>query len=157
MKTDFKVIAALPEKFQHLFAMNEAELANLGARRMTVDHKPGFPCRVSLQDAEIGETVILTTFAHHEVNSPYQSSGPVFVRERVPAASMAINEVPDMLKERLLSIRAYNESGMMVGATVVEGQATETVIRQFFEQIEVAYLHVHNANPGCFNCTVERA
>lgn len=36
---------------------------------MIVDKKPGFPCRVSLTDADLGETVLLVPFHHHEVSS----------------------------------------------------------------------------------------
>jgi hypothetical protein len=29
-------------------------------------------------------------------------------------------------------------------------------INSFFENPEISYIHIHNANPGCFNCSVER-
>jgi hypothetical protein len=81
MRTDFQFVALPIERFRSLFSMNDAELASIDARRMTVDVYPGLPCRVSLIDAAIGERVILTHFQHHAANSPYQSTGPIFVRE----------------------------------------------------------------------------
>ena len=157
MRTDFQFVALPVEHFTQLFSMNDAELASVGARRMTVDEQPGFPCRVSLVDAPVGERVILTHFQHHEANSPYQSSGPIFVREMAQIAEPEINKIPRMFDHRLLSIRAYDESALMKSARVLEGRALEENIRNLFTDEAVSYLHIHNAAPGCFNCTVRRA
>jgi hypothetical protein len=124
---------------------------------MTVDESPGYPCRVSLEDASVGEQVILTPFVHHNVDSPYRSSGPVFVREAAREAEPRENEIPELLRHRELSVRAYDQSGMMVDAAVVRGSKLEGYIHRSFESEEVGYLHIHNAGPGCFNCVVERA
>jgi hypothetical protein len=156
MLSDFQFVALPIENFTHLFSMNDAELAVHGARRMTVDESPGYPCRVSLLDASIGERVILTPFRHHEVNSPYQSAGPIFVREVAQTARPKLNEIPKMFHHRLLSVRAYDEAAMMRSARVVEGRALEETIRDFFANQTIYYLHIHNAAPGCFNCLVQR-
>lgn len=157
MRTDFQFVALPVEHFTHLFSMNNAELASLGARRMTVDTQPGFPCRVSLMDAPVDERVILTHFQHQEANSPYQSSGPIFVREMAQTANPEVNEIPLMFNHRLLSVRAYDEAAIMKSARVVEGRTLEGTIRDFFTDEAISYLHIHNAAPGCFNCTVQRA
>lgn len=155
--TDFQVVALPAEAFVELLALTDDELRARNGRRMVVDHKPGFPCRVSLEDAEIGEEVILVEFTHHDVDSPYRASGPIFVRAKGETATPAVNEIPEMLSKRLLSVRAYNARGNMRDAVVVEGAELEAQIRKFFEDERVEYLHVHNAGPGCFNCRVERA
>jgi len=156
MTTDFQFVALPVENFSHLFSMSDAELASLGARRMTVDAHPGFPCRVSLMDAPIGERVILTHFQHHPANSPYQSTGPIFVRELAQSAKPEVNEIPIMFHHRLLSVRAYDETAMMKAARVVEGTTLKEAIRDFFTNEAISYLQIHNAAPGCFNCTVQR-
>ena len=158
MRTDFQFVALPVEPFIHLFSMNDAELASFDARRMTVDAHPGFPCRVSLMDAApLGERVILTHFKHHEASSPYQSTGPIFVREVAQTAQPEVNEIPRMFNHRLLSVRAYDQAAMMNAARVVEGSALEETIRGFFTNEAISYLHIHNAAPGCFNCKVKRA
>jgi hypothetical protein len=157
MPSDFQFVGLPVEHFTHLFSMNDAELMSLGVRRMTVDAQPGFPCRVSLVDASVGERVILTNFRHHEANSPYQSSGPIFVREKAHTGKPVVNEIPLMFEHRLLSVRAYDEAAMMQAARVVEGRSLEETIRDFFVNEAISYLHIHNAAPGCFNCTVQRA
>lgn len=157
MSDSFQFVALPAERFAPLFELSDAELAALGARRMIVDGKPGFPCRVSLVDAEIGETVVLLSYAHHDVDTPYRASGPIFVRRGAATARLAAGEIPGLLGHRQLSLRAYDRAAMMVASEVVEGRDLETAIRRFFADRRVDYLHVHNAKPGCFNCRVERA
>lgn len=155
--TDFKVVALPAEDFGDLLAMPDVELRANRGRRMVVDHKPGFPCRVSLVDAEIGEEVILVDYTHHDADSPYRASGPIFVRAKAETARPDVNEIPEMLSTRLLSVRAYDDRGMMRDAEIVEGADLAGHIRASFADDRVAYLHLHNARPGCFNCRVERA
>jgi hypothetical protein len=157
MRLDFQFVALPIENFSHLFSMTDAELVSHEARRVNVDSHPGYPCRVSLIDASIGERVILMPFRHHNVISPYQSAGPIFVRENAQPAKPRINEIPAMFHHRLLSIRAFDEAAMMKDARVVEGKCLEETIRDFFTTGSISYLHIHNAGPGCFNCRVQRA
>jgi hypothetical protein len=157
MDSSFQFIALPSEQFESLFSQSDAELQAIGVRRIIVDEKPGFPCRVSLADAEVGETVLLLSFTHHDVSSPYRSSGPIFVRRGAKTAKPAVNEIPAMFWHRLLSIRAYDAAAMQVGAEVVTGSELEGTIRHFFANESVSYLHIHNAKPGCYNCCVVRA
>jgi hypothetical protein len=143
--------------FAPLFALDDASLAEKGFKRMVVDEKPGFPCRITLEDAEPGERVLLVTYAHQEAHSPYKSSGAIFVRENAREAFDRVDEVPPVLRGRLLSLRAYDEAGMMLDAELVEGKEIETLLERFFASEATAYVHVHNARRGCFACAVERA
>ena len=157
MNTSFQFIALPSEQFAPLFNKSDAELQPINARRMVVDQKPGYPCRVSLADAEVGETVLLVQFNHHDVTSPYRASGPIFVRRGVKTASPLVDEIPAMFRHRLLSIRGYDAAAMLVAAEVVNGSELEDAIRRLFAGEKVSYLHIHNAGPGCYNCRVVRA
>jgi hypothetical protein len=157
MTSDFQFVAIPRERFAPLFSMSDAALASRGAQRIIVDKNPGYPCRVSLMDVAIGENVILTPFEHHDVDSPYQSKGPIFVCEAALTAKPNVNEIPFMFHHRLISIRAYTDNAMMRVAKVVEGSGLKDTIKQIFTDKDIAYLHLHNAAPGCFNCLVERA
>jgi len=157
MMTDFLVKPLEQANFEQLFNKDEQQLAQLNAKWLVADAKPGYPCRVSLQEAEEGERVLLVPFNYHDVNSPYQASGPIFVRENAQVAEMKVNQIPEILTARLLSVRAYSQDSMMLNATTVQGKALTNTIRDLFENSEVSYLQIHNANPGCFNCTVYRA
>jgi Protein of unknown function (DUF1203) len=155
--TSFRIVALPLEAFVHLFGKDDSDLTAQGARRCIADAKPGFPCRVSLVDAEPGERVILLPFQHHDVAAPYRASGPIYVREQATQALPDINEVPEAIRGRLLSVRAYDPSGFMIGAEVTEGRELEDKIARFLADPGVAYLHLHNARPGCYSCRVERA
>ena len=153
----FRIEGLAPDAFQPLFSLDDEALAARGARRQIADHKPGFPCRVSLADAEPGEEVILLNWEHHPVDSPYRGSGPVYVRRSAESAFRGRpGEVPAMLSGRLLSVRAYDSAGMMRSADVCDGQQLEGTISRLFDEPSAAYLHVHNAKPGCFVCRVDR-
>ncbi len=150
-------ISALPaEPFEHLLDQTDDALRAHGARRMVVDECPGFPCRVSLEDAAVGESVLLLNYEHQQAASPYQSSHAIFVRERAVQAQLQPNEVPHQLRRRLLSIRAFDTKGMMIDADVVEGVKFEAVVEWMFANQSVSYLHVHNAKPGCYAARVDR-
>jgi hypothetical protein len=151
-------IKALPlAPFAALFSMSNDELRRHGAVRRVVDSKPGFPCRVSLEDAEIGERMLLVNFEHQGADSPYRSRHAVFVRENAVEAHPAPGEVPAALRRRLLSVRAYDAQGMMAEADVVEGEHLEPVIHRMLGNPHIAYLHLHNAKPGCYAARVDRA
>ena len=156
MTTNFKLKSLEDTEFADIFELNNLELEKIGAIRMTVDEFPGFPCRVSLQDAEIGEEVILLPYQHHKTNSPYQANGPIFVRKIAKTATLETNEIPKMFNHRLLSLRGFDKNGIMKDASVTEGQNLKEQIIQTFENEDVNYIHIHNAKPGCYNCVVER-
>jgi hypothetical protein len=156
MKTNFRIVGLPLAQFEPLFSLDNNELAQKGARRLIVDAKPGFPCRVSLQDAEIGERVILVPFVHHDVESPYRASGPIFVRETAKEIQPAPGEIPDVVAGRIISVRAYNDKGMMANAAVTPGKELESQIENFLGDAQISYLHLHNAGAGCYSCRVER-
>ena len=153
---EFQISGLKREQFQELLDLNEDALVARGAKRYVADTKPGFPCRVSLRDADLGERVILLPFQHQPGRSPYRGSGPIFVRENSAEASLEPNEVPEVLRTRLLSLRAYDANDMMVNADVVDGADVESILQRFLDNAAVSYVHVHFARPGCFACRVDR-
>jgi len=157
MKTPFQFIALPYDRFANLFNKNNEELRAVGALWKVVDQKPGYPCRVSLTDAEVGERVLLVQFTHHDVSSPYHASGAIYVRQNARSATPAVNEIPFMFTHRLLAVRGYDEVGMLVDSEVVNGSELADAIVRFFTDKNISYLHLHNAAPGCYNCSVVRA
>jgi len=158
LKTHALQFSALPmEKFAPLFALSDAELAARGMRRVVADSNPGFPCRVSLVDAQPGETLILLNFLHHDVAGPYCASGPIYVREHATPPALAAGELPEVVRHRLLSLRGYDATGMLLEADVVEGSGLAARAASLFTDPELAYIHVHNAKPGCYSCRIDRA
>lgn len=153
---DFRISGVPAEMFRPLFDLDEIDLALMGAKRYVADAKPGFPCRVSLADAEIGETLILTPYLHQPGPGPYLASGPIFVRRDAPAARPEPGEIPAALRARLISVRAYDAHHLMTEAEIVEGTRLGDHIRRLFQDPDISYLHLHYARPGCFACRADR-
>jgi hypothetical protein len=146
-----------PALFEGYFDLDDAELARRGMRRVRVDAPVGYPCRVTLEDAPVGEEVLLLPFTHQDSASPYRASGPIFVRRGIAEARRIEGSLPPYLTNRLLSVRAYDDADMMVAAEVVEGAQADPLFRSLLARPDVGYLHVHFAKRGCFGVRVERA
>ncbi len=157
---DFRISGLPAGPFQGYFTMSDADLLRHGARRVMASEadRPFMPpCRVSLRDAKPGEVSILLHYPHLDrAHSPYRASGPIFVREGVTETAGFLNHVPAQQRIRLLSVRAYDASGMMVDADVLPGTALEEGISRFFARHEVVFLHAHNARRGCYSCRIDR-
>jgi hypothetical protein len=156
MQTPFVVTGIDAAPLAHLFGKTDAELRALGARRMLAQADSGFPCRVSLREAAPGQAVILAPFEHQSAHSPYRASGPIFVIEGSSSVAWFENEIPPVVRTRLMSVRAYDAGDLIVDAEVVEGAAIEPVIARMLADARVRYLHLHNARRGCYSCRVDR-
>jgi len=149
-------ISGLPaEPFAHLFQLSAEDLAARGTLRMTAGES-GFPCRIGLTDAEPGQTVLLTHYEHHPVDSPFRSSYAIYVREGETTYD-EVDQIPEQLRKRLLSVRAFDGRGMLLDADVVDGRELEGTIGRLFSNERATYLHVHYAKPGCYAARVDRA
>jgi Protein of unknown function (DUF1203) len=153
----FKVVALPAELFKPLYGLSDEELAARGVEVKTVDETPGFPCRVSLRDAPVGARMLLLNFEHQPARTPYRSSHAIFVEDGAEEAYPEPGEVPEVLARRLLSIRAFDERGTMLDATVVNGREAAPLFERLLAAPGTAYLHVHNAGRGCYAARVERA
>jgi len=153
---EYQISALSDNEFSHLVGLDDESLESHCAKRMQVDVKPGFPCRLTLEDAEVGESVLLVNYEHLSVDSPYRSAHAIFVREGARTCPTFVNEIPEQLKIRLLSIRAFDANGMMIDADVVHGKECAPVIQRLLENRSTSYLHIHNAKPGCFAARVDR-
>jgi hypothetical protein len=154
--SSFQLISLSPEPFSHLFSLSAEQLAPLGIVRVTADAKPGFPCRISLEDAEPGNELLLLHHEHQPAASPYRASGPIYVRAGSQQANLQPGEIPPYVSLRQISVRAYDARHMMVGADVCPGDEVAKAIQHQFSDPMVSYIHLHNAKRGCFSCRVER-
>ncbi|MFT3807670.1 DUF1203 domain-containing protein [Arenimonas sp.] len=152
----FRIQGLAPAPFQHLYDLDDGRLAELGVKRMTVDSHPGYPDRIGLCDVPVGETVLLLNHVHQPADTPYRASHAIFVREGAREAAVAIDTVPDALRHRIISLRAFDANHMMVDADLVEGRDLGERIEGFFANPEVSYLQAHYAKRGCYAARVER-
>ena len=152
----FRITGLSPEPFRHLYGLSDQELARHGVRRCIADKNHGFPDRVEMRDASIGESLLLLNHVCQPADTPYRASHAIFVRVGAEHAYDRVGEVPQVLRTRLLSLRAYDAEGMMLDAEVVDGQHIEPVIERLFAFSQVAYIHAHNARRGCYAGRIDR-
>jgi len=150
-------ISGLPATpFADLFSMSDQQLVQRAAVRRIAASKPGFPCRISLTDAEVGDEVILVHYEHHAVASPFRASHAIYVRNGEQQYD-AVDRIPPMLRSRLLSVRAFDADGMLADADIADGAELEGLIERQFTHARAQYLHIHFARPGCYAARVDRA
>lgn len=161
MPVDFQISGLNPQPFAHLRGLSDDALVPHHVVRYVADAKPGFPDRVLMRDAEPGERLLLVNHEHLPVDSPYRSRHAIFVLEDALAGGSApyraVNEVPDVLRPRLLSLRAFDARHMIVDADVVDGRQVEALIERLLSHDEVRYIHAHFAKRGCYAGLIERA
>jgi hypothetical protein len=121
------------------------------------DEHPGFPCRQCLNDAEIGEELLLVSYDPFTIDSPYRSASPIFLH-RAPCAPPADRQtLPRQLTSRLLSVRSFDARALMIDAAVVPGDELADTLTRFLENEDADHVDVYNASRGCWAVRVERA
>jgi hypothetical protein len=153
----YRISGLDPAPFQPLFGLSQAELRAHGAERHVATTKPGFPDRIELRDAEPGETLLLLNYEHQPAPTPYRASHAIFVREGAAVAFASPGVVPEALRIRQISLRAFDDLGSMIDADLIDGRELETSIQKLFHDPAVAYLHAHYAKRGCYAARVDRA
>ena len=154
---DYRITGLSPELFEPFFGLSDVELAWHGAARVLVDEKPGYPDRIELRDAEPGESVLLVNFTHLPVQGPYRSSYAVYVLEGSRSRYDRVNEIPEVFRPRVLSLRAFDRHDMLREADLAPGTAAESLIERMLGHPHTAYIHAHYAKPGCYAARIERA
>ena len=145
-----------PAPYLHLFGLPDEQLSSRSVVRMSVTAKPSFPCRVSLEDREIGEKVLLLNHVSHDVANPYRASHAIFVGEDIDQAAQYVDEVPPTFEGRFLSLRGFDSEGMMSDAILANPGEAEKAIRNLFDNPAIIMIHAHNATRGCFAAKIER-
>ena len=153
----YRITGLDPAPYKPLFGLSDEELAKLGVVRMTVIQKPSFPCRISLTDRDIGETVLLLNHVSHDIANPYRASHAIFVTEGAEQPATFADEIPPVFETRVLSLRGFDGDGMMADAVLTQPGEADAGIRKLFANPEIAAIHAHNATRGCFSAKIERA
>ncbi len=154
---NFHIQGLDPAPFIPLYGLPSEELAQRGIERVVAESSPGYPDRIELRDAERGERLLLLNHEHLPHATPYRSRHAIFVRESAETPFDAINTVPDVLRRRMLSLRAFDARGHMLDADLVEGAQAEALIERLFANPAVDFIHAHFAKRGCFAATIRRA
>jgi hypothetical protein len=151
----YRITGIDPAPYRHLYELSDEELATQGVVRMTVTDTT-FPCRVSLTDRDIGETVLLVNHVSHDVANPYRASHAIFVTQGAEEPAEFIDRVPPVFEPRILSLRGFDKDGMMEEAILAQPGEADVAIRKLFDNPAIDTIHAHNATRGCFAAKIER-
>ena len=132
------------------------QLRRRGGPLFVANSYPGFPCRQCLRDADVGDELILVSYDPFRTDSPYRCSSPIFLHAHDCAAQRDTSDLPEQIRRRTLSVRAFDANAMMLSAKVVEGSALPDLIETLFTDEHVDHIHVHNAGPGCWATRIDR-
>jgi len=152
------IVTGLPiETFEPLFGLADDALAERGAIRVVADDGR-YPCRVTLEDAPAGQSLLLVNYQHQDAPTPYRANYAIFVSEAArETRRLGAGELPPVLRGRPIAVRAFDEAGMLIGAELALADDVETAIGRRFSDPAAAYLHAHNAAHGCFAARIDRA
>lgn len=153
----YRITGLSPAPFAPLFGKSDAELSDLGVERIIADAPDCYPDRITLRDAEVGESLLLLNHQHQPAQSAYQSSHAIFVLEGAEAAYEAVDEIPPVMAHRLLSLRGFNAADKIEDGRVVPGAEADAAIRDMLDNDRIRYIHAHNAGHGCYSGLIERA
>src|SRR5262249_21045625 len=100
----FRVVGLPSSLFRPLYGLSDRELVERGVEVKIADAPTGFPCRVSLRDALVGARMLLLNFEHQPAPTPYRSRHAIFVEDGAEEAHPGVDEVPEALARRTLSV-----------------------------------------------------
>lgn len=152
----YRIEGLARDAYAALLGLTDARLAELGARRVTAEAKPGFPCRVTLDDAEPGESLILFNHVSHDVPNPFRSAYAIYVLESAREPACYVDKTPPVFAGRALGLRGFDAEGMLRGALLALPGEADAAIRALFESPEIHAIHAHNAAAGCFAAKIVR-
>jgi hypothetical protein len=153
----YRIEGLAAERFAHLRGLPEEALAARGAIRVTADSERGFPCRVGLDFAAPGESVLLLNHVSMDAPTPYRTAYAIYVREQAGEAASFEDRLPPVLVGRMLSLRAFDEAGMLRQALLAQPGDAEARIAELLEDEDVASIHAHSPAYGCFLARIGRA
>lgn len=87
----FELVGIDGKQFEPLFHFSDEQLGSVGAVRKITTKTPGFPCRISLEDARPGEELLLLPCLHQPAASPYRASGPIVATGVCEGSAVALS------------------------------------------------------------------
>lgn len=153
----FRIRGLDPAPFIPLYGLSQRELDARSIVRVMASDDTGFPERIEVRAARRGESLLLLNHMHQPADTPYRASHAIFVREGATTPYEGVDEVPDVMRVRTISLRGFDERHHIADAMVVDGERLGEAIERLFAQSRVAYLHAHYAAYGCYAARVDRA
>jgi hypothetical protein len=123
--------------------------------RWIADHPS--PCRHCLAEANVGEPVLLGSYHFGRPYGVYWTLSPIFVHGESCVRFEQADIVPEIVRNRLVSVRVYGTDDMCIYGLgdVCGGTQVERLLDRALADRRTDYVNIHTARPGCFLCRVE--
>jgi Protein of unknown function (DUF1203) len=143
-----QVSATLKETLRDEFG-NEPKLEEAQSRRSI--------CRRCLRRFNPGERRLLFKYRPFQREGVFAEVGPIYIHERDchPDAEI-LTGYPHEFRELPLLLRAYTEDDSQVDSKLIKDGDAETMIDKFFDDPQVAYIHLRDGESGCYYARIER-
>ena len=118
-----------------------------------------YPCRHCLREASGKTGMLLLSYQTPRPKSVYGQPTAIFLCAAGCARFNEPDTIPDIVRNRVVSFRAFRADGMMIydANEIVEGDGQALAVRRIFSRDDVAYINAHTAKAGCLLCHIDRA
>ena len=126
-------------------------------QRFDVDRT--YPCRHCLLEASARSGMLLFSYQTPKPRSVYGQPTAIFMCARACNRFEASDTIPDIVRNRMVSLRTFDRNGMMIyhANEIVDGGDYDAAVRRIFSRDGVAFINAHTAKAGCMLCHIERA
>ena len=167
--TDFRCIP-IPTEVGERWSRTGVDDNGNQLRRMVAEARPveadgtrqngtGAPCRHCLCDADEGEALLLGSYELPRPRGIYWTPSPIFVHAEGCEKFAGVNEVAPIVRNRLVSVRAYDRDDQCIYdlGHAGDGNEIDAPLMRALDDPRTAFVNIHTAKPGCMLCRVERA
>jgi Protein of unknown function (DUF1203) len=115
------------------------------------------PCRHCLRDFEIGKDrrILFTYDPFHDLE-PLPLPGPVFIHAEACERFPDDLGFPQDIRSHRLTFAAYGTGRGLLTEDYVENGEVEPLISRLLERSAVKFIHVRDAEAGCYDFRIER-
>ena len=155
--THFRCVPIPTETAQRWRRTNQDDAAN--PLRRAISTGTGAPCRHCLRNATAGEEMLLGSYHLPSPTGIYWTPSPIFLHASDCTAYTAQDEIADIIRTSLISVRAYNAEQTVLYdlGQVAEGPDADAPLARALADPRTSFVNIHTAKPGCLLCRVERA
>jgi len=116
------------------------------------------PCRHCLQYSQEGQIALLGSYNLPRPRGVYWTPSPIFVHGDACPRYERVNDIPQIVRGSLVSVRAYDADDMCLYelGQVSDGADVDAPLRRALDDSRTAFVNIHTAKPGCMLCRVER-
>jgi hypothetical protein len=114
------------------------------------------PCRLCLQTFQVDtDERLLFTYQPFTDPAALPAPGPVFIH-RALCERYDRPRLPEALRPLPLALEGYGANGVLLLQRRVGASRFETVLADVLESATVQYVHLRNAEAGCFIARIDR-